>query len=327
MRTRTLSAMCDDAYKAADMEGFTERYPVAEVTRYINQGVAELWDLLVAAKGYAYFGRPYYKLSTTSTTLSAGAITLSGTVVTGTTATVDVRIKVTVSGALGTSAVQYSLDGGTTYNGTDITLNAVTILSDSGLIANATSATYQGHSGQVVTVSAYNPVTVADTTSYRLPDDFYKLHQAYLINGSSPMQLLDRLGFVEDAPSRYGYFATTGGYPGSYDLRSNFIDILPAPSGAWTLKIWYVPKATTLTNADDAFDGINGWEDYPVAYAAKKILNKEADFEMANMVQQDLNKLRERIQVMSKDRDYGRAQQVQDIRGALSHRSRLRRLR
>lgn len=50
-RQRSGADLIDDAYKKADLEAFTTRYPRAEVLRYINQGGAELWDILVDALG------------------------------------------------------------------------------------------------------------------------------------------------------------------------------------------------------------------------------------------------------------------------------------
>jgi hypothetical protein len=53
-RSRSGSDLIDDAYKKADLEAFTTRYPRSEVLRYVNQGGAELWDVLIDALGKAY---------------------------------------------------------------------------------------------------------------------------------------------------------------------------------------------------------------------------------------------------------------------------------
>jgi hypothetical protein len=54
-RTRTGEQLIDDAYLRADLVGATDRHPRATVLRYVNQGCAELYDLLIAARGRAYF--------------------------------------------------------------------------------------------------------------------------------------------------------------------------------------------------------------------------------------------------------------------------------
>lgn len=54
-RERSLSDLRADAYKRSDNEGAEDRHPPADVDRYINQGGAELRDLLIEARGRAYF--------------------------------------------------------------------------------------------------------------------------------------------------------------------------------------------------------------------------------------------------------------------------------
>lgn len=54
-RTRRLDELRADAYERADLESATDRHPPARVTRYINQGIAELRDLIINARGRAFF--------------------------------------------------------------------------------------------------------------------------------------------------------------------------------------------------------------------------------------------------------------------------------
>lgn len=49
-RLRQLSDLRNDAYKLADTEDATDRFPTTEVNYYINLGVAELYDLLVRSR-------------------------------------------------------------------------------------------------------------------------------------------------------------------------------------------------------------------------------------------------------------------------------------
>lgn len=53
-RTRSGQDLINDAYKKVDLEGFVDRYPRPEVLRFINQGGAELWDILLDARGKAF---------------------------------------------------------------------------------------------------------------------------------------------------------------------------------------------------------------------------------------------------------------------------------
>ncbi len=54
-RTRSGEDLINDAYLRADLVGATDRHPRSDVLRYVNQGCAELYDLLVEARGRAYF--------------------------------------------------------------------------------------------------------------------------------------------------------------------------------------------------------------------------------------------------------------------------------
>lgn len=64
-RSRTLLEMREEAYRYADTEGDILRHPVADVNRWVNKGLLELYDLLVEARG-----RDYYRSSSTITLVS-----------------------------------------------------------------------------------------------------------------------------------------------------------------------------------------------------------------------------------------------------------------
>ncbi len=69
-RTRSGQSLIDDAYKKADLEAFTDRYPRTEVLRHINQGGAELWDILLEARGKAFArSSTPWEISTTAETI------------------------------------------------------------------------------------------------------------------------------------------------------------------------------------------------------------------------------------------------------------------
>jgi hypothetical protein len=55
-RARSGQDLVNDAYVKVDLQAFTDRFPRAEVLRHVNQGGAELWDIILEAQGRA-FGR------------------------------------------------------------------------------------------------------------------------------------------------------------------------------------------------------------------------------------------------------------------------------
>ena len=70
-RARSGQDLINDAYVKVDLQGFTDRYPRTEVLRHVNQGGAELWDIILEAQGRA-FGRsltPWSITTTADTTL------------------------------------------------------------------------------------------------------------------------------------------------------------------------------------------------------------------------------------------------------------------
>lgn len=220
-RTATLSELRTGAYRRADQENLTERFPTSEVTGYVNDGIAELWDMLVNANGYSYYGI---------------------------TSTINL---------------------------------------------------------------------VAGTSSYSLPADFYKLHKVIYVGSTLGGRLeLDRLSEADEVALQ----VATSRVPLYYRVRSGFLDVLPRPATSASLSLSYVPCATKLVSDNDTFDGINGFEEYVVCYAARRMSIKDADFELANMIYQDMNRQIERIERMAADRDKGHPERVQDIRGAISWR-------
>lgn len=54
-RTRTLAQLRADVRQRADVESEDERHPDSDVDRYVNQGKAELRDLMIEVRGRSYF--------------------------------------------------------------------------------------------------------------------------------------------------------------------------------------------------------------------------------------------------------------------------------
>ncbi len=67
-RTRSGADLIDDAYLRADLVGAEDRHPRDVVLRYVNQGATELYDLLVEARGRAYFRATPHPITTAAST-------------------------------------------------------------------------------------------------------------------------------------------------------------------------------------------------------------------------------------------------------------------
>lgn len=226
-RTRTLTLMRADAYKRSDNEGTDAsdgRHPTADVTRYINQGCAELWDLLIEARGADY---------------------------------------------------------------------------------------YRAATPQTIT-------TTEDTSSYALEAGFYLLISVRIAEtGGGPLVPFTS----QEEPELRDDLGSTG-WPTHYQLRrsaatssQNTICLLPTHDAGLSIVVEYVPSFTDLSADGDLFDGINGWEEYAVCYAARCMATKDEEWQLVQALDRDMARLADRIKKLAPKRDMHRARRVTDVRG------------
>ncbi len=214
-RTRTGAQLIDDAYLRADLVGATDRHPRTTVLRYVNQGCTELYDLLLEARGRAYF--------------------------------------------------------------------------------RATP----------------EPITIAGgTTRYALPASFYRLISlrvagagGYCLDPFTPQDepMLREPGVTLDKPTHY-------------EIQPGYVELLPL-HGAGSVVCDYVPVFTDLTDGSNTFDGINGWEQYPVEFAAREMLLKDGEKSDAADCTQKMAMLAKRVAGLAPKRDAFRAERVKNVRG------------
>lgn len=149
-------------------------------------------------------------------------------------------------------------------------------------------------------------LTTSDAGKKALASDFYKLegvdqqiggkwrevHQ-FNFNERNRSGSLDRWTTVE-----YRVVGT--------DLRFS-----PVDQAVGTFRYWYTPIATEMSNDTDTMDGVNGWEEYVVIDAARKMLLKE-ESDISGLLQEK-QALLNRIEIMAQNRDVANAQQVEDV--------------
>ena len=221
-RTRSGQDLLNDAYARADLESAVDRHPRTTVLRHANQGGAELWDLLIEARGPEYF-----------------------------------------------------------------------------------------QASQTIT-------TLANTTSYALGTDFYLLIAVRRDGlGGEPLSALSRSeeAFLRDP------LAGADGYPTHYQLRRtsagvNSVTVLPVHGAGMKLVVDYVPSYVDFADTNvSLFDGVNGWEEYIVDYAARKMAIKDEELGLAKVLEGDMAAMRARILKLAPKRDMHRARRVKDVRG------------
>lgn len=210
-----------ETQKRADVEGATDRHPRSDILRYVNQGCAELYDLLIEARGAAYYrdATPWSITTTAETTLY--------------------------------------------------------------------------------------------TSSY--PSDFYRLISVRVSDGTVQQPLIPFTPLEEPGLRTTGVAAY---FPTHYEMRPNGICILPEHQAGMTITVEHIPAITDLTDSGSSYlDGINGWEEYVVCFAARCIAVKDEEFELVRALDADMARLKARIAKLAPNRDAFRPRRVQDVRG------------
>lgn len=166
--------------------------------------------------------------------------------------------------------------------------------------------------------------TTTDTTEYSLgnpggtaafPTTFYQLISVRVSDGdgnsSMPLEALQ--------PQEEPWLRTPGadGWPTHYELRPASLGVYPEHQSGLLVTMEWIPVCPDLTDSSSTTnaDGINGWEEYVVEFAARRIFQKDDEGQQAAECERELARLRERIKKMAKTRDRFRPRRVQDVRG------------
>lgn len=124
----------------------------------------------------------------------------------------------------------------------------------------------------------YTFVTDGQNNFFSLPSDFYKLLGVDLALSNTldsfvtirPFNFGDRNRYA--IPNFQSFYGVTNL---RYRLNGNKLWLTPIPGANQTIKVWYIPKLTTLASDTDTVDGISGWTEYIIIDAAIKMLQKE----------------------------------------------------
>lgn len=209
MRLVTLSTLQTRVQRAADIESATTRFPLSEITDYINEGFAELYEELVKITGHDSYFRKSYPFT-----------------------------------------------------------------------------------------------TLANQSSYAAPSDFLKLISIDVIIGGANLVLTAR-PYMENERNRFKFFPTgwNYGHPIYYKLEGSNINFIPNPQGGFQAAMNYVPTSVVLVNPGDSVDGVSGWEEFVVCWAAKRVARKDKDWETHAALDAELEKQRERVRDKATERD------------------------
>jgi hypothetical protein len=161
------------------------------------------------------------------------------------------------------------------------------------------------------TSSTFN--LVSGTESYSLPATFFKMLGVDLLLAGNDYATLKPHMFSER--NKYRQTILRGPYGGSflrYRIQDNLIFFSPIPSTTDQIRLWFVPRPTTLSADGDTYDDINGWGEYIIVDGSIKCLQKEESDVSALMMQKQA--LVKRVEEAAGNRDAGFSYRIADTR-------------
>jgi hypothetical protein len=105
-----------------------------------------------------------------------------------------------------------------------------------------------------------------------LGDEFYELRKVEIVDASAPAgyRMLRKVDL--DAAHLY---ATVTGKRYRYMVRQFSLILVPTPTVAETVRVWYVPVTPILSSDVDTLEGYSGYERLVIRYAYKQCLERQ----------------------------------------------------
>lgn len=156
-----------------------------------------------------------------------------------------------------------------------------------------------------------------DGSTVFTPPAFYKLIgvDLALSNANNAFVTVNKFNFSDRNRFVYPNTASTiyGVFNLQYRVMGNNIEFIPTPSGNQIIRLWYIPRLTTLLADTDATSfSISGWSEYVIVRAAKYALDKE-ESDTTKLDEQILF-LKTRIEETAANRDAGMPDKISDTR-------------
>lgn len=176
------------------------------------------------------------------------------------------------------------------------------------------SVTFQTSSAtDTYTIGAGQAINVAD---FFKPRGFDITFGQNIVTTARPFMWAERNRFKF-------FFGWTYSQPISYRMMgkgsavaqaaNDSVKFIPAPSGQFTVTMWYTPTPPVLVGGTDSFDGVNGFEEYVVLSAAIKLLLKQEQLEHAQVLMTERERQKDRILGTLQNRDAEAPERVQDV--------------
>ncbi len=155
--------------------------------------------------------------------------------------------------------------------------------------------------------------TEAATTVYALPSNFDHLLSIDILASGRRSWLhafeTSERALLQDPGAAYM------GLPIAYRLRGTNIELLPAPTDAYTVRLFYVPTVSQPTDDATTFDTISRLDDYVIAYAARILATKDKAWDLVAECRNVCGELEGEISELSRNRDKNSPPRVVDVLG------------
>lgn len=153
-------------------------------------------------------------------------------------------------------------------------------------------------------------------SNYSSAPALYKLMGVDVGVGSSTNGWVTLKKFNFISRNRYVFPQITSTYLGVFNMQYRMVGdkimFIPTPQASQTIRLWYVPRMTSLLKDTDVLDGVSGWTEYVIVDAAIKALQKEESDVSALMAQKQM--LTERINGAAQNRDAGQPDTISNTR-------------
>ena len=139
-------------------------------------------------------------------------------------------------------------------------------------------------------------------------DVFFSTQQSVLRICARPYQEEDRNLAVFPLYS-LGWIITNPVY---YQQQGQAINFMPIPQSSISVGLNYMPVAPILVNPTDSIDSWNGWEEFIVLWAAKRLALKDRDQELMGLLDAELRDELDRIRMAASMKDES-AEHIHDV--------------
>lgn len=117
---------------------------------------------------------------------------------------------------------------------------------------------------------------------------------------------------MHERPSLVSPDTTFTGIPFTYRLRGANVELLPVPTGVYSVVLWYVPAVTQLSSDQAEYDTISRLDDFLIPYAARLVCIKGGDWDRVKACEMMIAEYRGEVEAAARKRDQNSPSRIVD---------------